>query len=85
MSDVDGWRPCPFDECDWSTAEPIHEVEADVLAGGWDRLALHLQMMHGAFPEPDEGAWGAGDWMVALFPLPDEFRLPLSSEEADEP
>lgn len=61
------FRQCPFDECDWSTAEPMHEVEADAVAGGWDRLALHLQIAHGAYPDPDELAWEDGSWTVALF------------------
>lgn len=59
---------CPFDECDWTTAEPIHEVEADAVAGGRTRFAVHLQVCHGAVAEPDPDAWADGAWQIALFP-----------------
>lgn len=62
------FQQCPFDECDWTTAEPMHEVEADAVAGGRDRFAVHLQVEHSASPEPDLEAWEDGGWSVALFP-----------------
>ena len=59
---------CPFDECEWSTANPLHKAEADVVKGGWDRLALHLVAEHGAHVERDAEVWEDGSWRVALFP-----------------
>jgi hypothetical protein len=58
---------CPFAECPWSTVDPVHVVEADAVEGGWDRLALHLRVEHGARPAPDTEAWNDGSWQGALF------------------
>jgi hypothetical protein len=41
---------CPFD-CGWTTDDPMRDVEADAVAGGWDRLVWHLRVEHGATPE----------------------------------
>lgn len=65
---MSAFAECPFAECQWSTADPAGEVEADALVGGWDRLALHLRVMHGATPEPDEEAWTDEGWTASLFP-----------------
>ena len=65
------FQQCPFDECDWTTVEPMHEVEVDVIGGGgWNRLALHLRIVHGAHPDPSEswmtapGRWRCSRWMT---------------------
>lgn len=64
-----GFVECPFsDECTWSTAEPVGEIEADAIEAGWDRLALHLTIVHGADPRPKETAWEDGSWQIAMFP-----------------
>jgi excisionase family DNA binding protein len=30
---IERFQKCPFDECEWSTADPMHEIEADALEG----------------------------------------------------
>jgi hypothetical protein len=61
------FQQCPFDECDWTTASPMHEVEVDAVEGGWDRLALHMRVVHGAMAEPDIDVWDDGCWAASLF------------------
>jgi hypothetical protein len=69
---------CPFAECDWTTREPIGDVEADALKAGWDRLVLHLRVVHHASGEPDRHAWtdGADEVMSTLYGEVDDGMVP---------